>query len=189
MIETALLLFTDLSIELASASSGGHGGGHDAGVPTVVWYQAINVTIFIGILYWFGKDKVKAVFDARLTEFHRLAEETKKARLELENKKADLLRRSQQLQTTSEQSLKEAKVEAEKLYLSEIEKSKMQAVKISKDVDAQMATDQQKMIEKLRQEALELSVAAAGQQFQSIDAAEKQKLNQRVQKRIEGATV
>ncbi len=175
-------------IESANASSSAHGTGHNEGIPTIVYYQAINVSIFIGILYWFGKDKVREFFSARLTEFHRLALETEQARKNLEHKKTDLVRRTQQLQTTSAQSLAEAKTEAEKMYLSEIEKTKGQAEKVSKDVEAQIITDQQKMIETLRQEALEMSVASAEQQLQGLDAGEKQKVAQNVQKRIEGAS-
>ena len=181
-------IILNLLIEIASASSGGHGGAHNEGIPTIVFYQAINVSIFIGILYWFGKDKVREVFSNRLTEFHRLALETEQARKNLEHKKADLVRRTQQLQTTSAQSLVEAKAEAEKMYLGEIEKSKGQAEKVSKDVEAQILTDQQKMIETLRQEALEMSVASAEQQLKGLDAGEKQKVAQNVQKRIEGAS-
>ncbi len=183
-----MITFLNLFIEVASASSAGHGTGHDEGIPTIVFYQAINVGIFIGILYWFGKDKVRAVFSARLVEFHRLALETEQARKNLEYKKADLVRRSLQLNATSTQSLSEAKAEAEKMFLGEVEKSKIQASKVSKDVDAQILTDQQKMIESLRQEVLEMSVASAEQQLMSLDSGEKQKVTQNVQNRIEGAT-
>ena len=175
-------------IETANASSSAHGSGHNEGIPTIVYYQAINVSIFVGILYWFGKDKVREVFSSRLSEFHRLALETERARKNLEHKKSDLVRRTQQLQTTSAQSLVEAKAEADKMYLSEIEKTKGQAVKASKDVEAQIITDQQKMIETLRQEALEMSVAEAEQQLEGLDSGEKQKVAQNVQKRIEGAS-
>jgi F-type H+-transporting ATPase subunit b len=178
----------NLLIDFANASSSGHGGGHDEGIPTIVYYQAINVSIFIGILYWFGKDKVREFFSARLSEFHRLALETEQARKNLEHKKLDLVRRSQQLQATSAQSLVEAKSEAEKMYLGEIEKSKQQAQKVAKDVEAQILTEQQKMIETLRQEALEMSVASAEQQLKGLDSGEKQKVAQNVQKRIEGAS-
>jgi F-type H+-transporting ATPase subunit b len=181
-------IFLNFFIESANASSSAHGASHNETIPTVVYYQAINVSIFVGILYWFGKDKVREVFRARLTEFHRLALETEQARKKLEHKKADLQRRTQQLQTTSAQSLVEAKSEAEKMYLSEIEKSKGLAEKVSKDVEVQIIVDQQKMIETLRQETLEMSVVSAEQKLKGLDSGEKQKVAQNAQKRIEGAS-
>ncbi len=182
-----IAVFFDLLIQSVFASSGG--GHHEVGIPTVVFYQAINVAIFVGILVWFGKDKVRTVFQSRLSEFHRLAQETEKARKDLEHKKADLVRRADQLQKTSQQSLQDAKQDAEKFYLEEIEKSKKQAQKIEKDVEAQIVADQQKLIEKLRVETLEMSVASAEQQMNTLDANTKQQISKNVQQRIEGASI
>lgn len=182
-----IALFISLLIQTVYASS--TGGHHEEGIPTVVFYQAINVSIFIGILVWFGKDKVRELFKSRLSEFHRLAQETEKARKDLEYKKADLVRRADQLQKTSQQSLLDAKQEAEKFYLDEIEKSKKQAQKIEKDIEVQILADQQKLIEKLRVETLEMSVASAEQQMSSLDGATKQNVSKNVQQRIEGAVL
>lgn len=184
MILFTLSLF--FHVAFASASGGGH---HEAGIPTMVFYQAINVTIFFGILFWASKDKVRSVFQQRLAEFHRLAQETEKARKDLEYKKSDLQRRSDQLKTTQQQSLNEAQVEAEKLYKDEIEKSQKMAQKIAKDADAQVLADTQKTIEKLRLEALEMSVGAAEQLLGAVENSDKQKITQRVQQRIEGAVL
>jgi F0F1-type ATP synthase membrane subunit b/b' len=180
-------IFITLLVQYAFASSGG--GHHQEGIPTVVWYQAVNVSLFFGILFWFSKDKIRATFQQRLTDFHRLAQETEKTRKDLEYKKEDLVRRATQLRSTSQQSLDDAKKEAEKFYNEEVEKSKKQSLKIAKDVEAQIISDQQKIIEKLRVETLELSVAAAETQISAIEASEKQKINKKVQQRIEGATL
>lgn len=182
-----IVAFISLLIQIVFASSGG--GHHEVGIPTVVFYQAINVALFVGILVWFGKDKVRAVFRDRLSEFHRLAQETEKARKDLEYKKADLVRRADQLHKTSQQSLQEAKQEAEKFYLEEIEKSKKQAQKIDKDAEAQIVADQQKLIEKLRIETLDMSVASAEQQMGALDTATKKQVSKNVQQRIEGASL
>lgn len=183
-----MLFFITLLVDLAAASSGGS-GHHEAGVPTMVFYQAINVSIFFGILFWASKDKVRALFKQRLEDFHRLAQETEKARKDLEYKKADLQRRSDLLKTTQQQSLNEAQTEAEKIYKDEIEKSQRMAQKIAKDAEAQVLADAQKTIEKLRLETLEMSVEAAEQLLGGIDGSEKQKMTHRVQQRIEGAAL
>ena len=182
-----ILLNVFFLVDLALASS--DGGHHDVGIPTMVFYQAINVSIFFGILFWASKDKVRALFKQRLEDFNRLAQETEKARKDLEYKKSDLQRRSDQLNTTQQQSLTEAQAEAEKLYKDEIEKSQKMAQKIAKDAEAQVLADTQKTIEKLRLETLEMSVAAAEQQLTGIEGSEKQKITQRVQQRIEGAVL
>lgn len=179
-----------LILQIAFASSAGHGGGHhDEGIPTVVWYQAINVSLFFGLLFWFSKDKVRAVFQQRLADFNRLAQETEKARKDLENKKSDLQRRASELSKNSQQSLSEAKAQAQKMYLEEVEKSKKQAVKIEQDVETQIQTEQQKLIEKLRLDALEMSVGSAEKDISHMDANTQQKINKSVQQRIEGATL
>ncbi|MBY0383595.1 ATP synthase F0 subunit B [bacterium] len=183
-----ILFFLTQLVNFVFASSGG-GGHHEAGIPTMVFYQAINVSIFFGILFWASKDKVRAVFQQRLADFHRLAQETEKARKDLEYKKADLQRRSDQLKTTQQQSIKDAQNEAEKFYNDEIEKSQKMAQKIAKDAEAQVLADTQKTIEKLRLETLEMSVGAAEQLLGGIEGSEKQKITQRVQQRIEGAVL
>lgn len=181
MIQSLISLLT----QFVQASGGG--GHHEAGIPTVVFYQAINVLIFVGILVWFGKDKVRAVFQQRLAEFHRLAQETEKARKDLEHQKEDIVRRTAKLKETSQQSLQDAVKDSEKFLREEIEKAKKTALKLNSDVELQIAADQQKLFEKLRVETLELSVAAAESDIGTIDSAEKNHINKRVQQRIEGA--
>lgn len=166
------------------AADGGH---HAEGIPTEVYYQALNVSIFLAILVWAGKDKVRALFQNRSDEFHRLARETERARAEMESKKVDIIQRMERLKKTGPQDLEEAKQSAEKFLNQEIEKAKGAADKVGRDANAQIAADQNKLFEKLRLEALEMAVADAEGQLRAIDAGDKSRMGKQFGARVEGA--
>jgi F0F1-type ATP synthase membrane subunit b/b' len=166
------------------------GGGHEAhGVPKEVLYQAINLILFIGILVYFLRAKVRALFVGRFEEFTRVARETEQTRKNLEFKIADLIRRTEVLAQTSEKSLKNAKIDAEKVYLSEMDKTHQAAARADKEVDSQIHDDQTKLIEKLRTEALDMSIASAEEQLGRADGAEKSKITKQFNQRVEGAVL
>lgn len=183
------LITTLISILVFKSIWAAGGGHHGDGVPAEVFYQLINVTIFVGIIVWFSKDKIKALFQNRYDDFMRLSLETEKARQELEHKKADIIRRAQTLKATSQESITTAQNDAEKFLQKEIARAREEAQRAGKDVDAQIRDTQAKLIEQLRNEALQMSVVSAEEQLTSLDTAEKNKLAKQFSQRVEGATL
>lgn len=185
---TALYFFLVSAVSFA-AEHGASAHGEDHGIPKTVMYQAINVTILFVILYFATRKKIPAFFKARYDDFMKQATEAARIKKDLEDKKADLQRRTELLRKTAVQSIEDSKRDAEKMFLQEIDKAKASAQRIEKDATNVLATDEQKLSEKLRLEALEMSVAAAEEQLQSAGAAEKTRLNTQFQERVQGASI
>ncbi|MCB9072667.1 MAG: ATP synthase F0 subunit B [Bdellovibrionaceae bacterium] len=164
-----------------------HGAEH--GIPGDVKWQAANIIVFIGILVYFGGAKIKKMFSERNETYHRIARETEKARKDLENQKADLIRRAKALHETSSQSLAQAKADAEKAMQEQVGRAKDEATRIVSEAQSQLKSDSAKLVEKLRMEAVEMSMAAATSKLESLSAGEVTKLNATIPKRVEGATL
>jgi F0F1-type ATP synthase membrane subunit b/b' len=180
---TAILL----NFSQAFAAEGAHGAAH--GIPSDVKWQAANIIVFIGILVYFGGAKVKAFFAGRNEEYHRVARETEKARKDLEAKAADLARRTLVLGQTSDQSLAKAHVEADMAMKDMVTKAKEDAARIIADAESQLKSGYSKQMEKLRVEALEMSLVAAESKLENLGTSEKSKVNAGIAARVEGATV
>lgn len=173
----------------ALASEGGHGGGHGSEIPKEVAYQALNLTIFIGLLVYFTRAKIRALFQQRYDNFTRLARETEQTRKNLEYKIADIIRRTQVLEQTSQKSLQDAQRDAEKMMAARLEDARQSAVRMENEVATQINDDQTKLIEKLRNEALEMSIADAEKQLQGTSAPDRDKVSKQFNQRVEGATL
>lgn len=183
-MKTLLSVFAFLVSASAFASSAAPGE-----IPSDVKFQAINIAVFIGILIYFGGPKVKALFKQRNEDFHRVARETAIAKKALDDKKADVLRLTKQLRETSAQSLAQAKLEAEKAMNDQIAKANEEANRLVGEANSQLKSDYSKLMEKLRIEALELSLAAAENKLETLAAGEKSKVTTGFVSRVEGATV
>ncbi|MBK9293681.1 MAG: ATP synthase F0 subunit B [Oligoflexia bacterium] len=121
---------------------------HTNELPKIVLYQAINLSILVGILYYFLKGKVGAFFVNRhksikdaVNESKRLKEEAEKRQLEFEKKLQNLERDTQKTmelirkegELTKQKIILEAKrmaeqieIEAKKSVTHEIDKAKKQ---------------------------------------------------------------
>jgi F-type H+-transporting ATPase subunit b len=187
-------LFTFIFLMGVQALANEHGGGHAAahgeeGIPKVVIYQAINLIVFLAIAIYYGRKPIKNLFQSRYDNFMKLARETEQTRKNLEFQIADIIRRTNTLEQTSQKSLTEAQRDAEKMYNTRLEEARQAAARMQVDVVTQINDDQKKLIERLRTEALEMSVSAAQQQLQSASADEKKKVTGGFTQRVEGATV
>lgn len=165
------------------------GGAHAEGIPGEVKFQALNIFVFLAILIYFAGPKVKALFAQRNEDFHKMARETEKARKDLENKKADLVRRARELRENYDQSIAQAQKEAEMVLQEQIAKAKEEASRILRDAEAQLKAESSKLVEKLRQETLEMSLANADRKLQALSQAEKGKINSAFVQRVEGAAL
>jgi len=183
----SIFLFV-LLIGASAFAAEGAAQGEEA-VPKEVMYQAINLVLFLGIIVYYGRAGIKGFFEKRRDDFNRLARETEQTRKNLEFQIADIIRRTNTLEQTSQKSLSEAQTEAEKMYNNRVNEARQAATRLQNEVATQIGDDQKKLIEKLRTEALEMSVAAAEQNMKSAPAAEKSKVTQQFSQRVEGATV
>ncbi len=177
-----LITLTSLSAFAAT----GHGNGE---IPSDVKFQALNLAVFFAILIYFGGPKVVALFKQRNEDYHCVARETERAKKELEDRRADLVRRSLELRQNAEINLAKAKAEAENAMRDQVAKANDEAKRLMSEAEGQLKSDYSKLMEKLRIEALEMTLAAAETKLETIDAATKSKMNGGFASRVEGATV
>ena len=153
------------------------GGGEDHGPPAKLLKFLFNFGLLVAILVYYTKDSVRELFKNRYDEFNKKAIEAAKVKDELEAQKKDLNERLVKLRQNRDESLKKAKTDSEDMYTRELAQAKANAEKTVKDADGQVDGDFRKLIEKLRLETLELSVASAEEEFKSIDDGKKKQFN------------
>lgn len=183
-MKTLLVIFTILVSAAAAASSAAPGE-----IPSDVKFQALNLAVFFGILIYFGGPKVVALFKQRNEDYHRVARETERAKKELEDQRADLVRRSLELRQNTEVTMAKAKTEAEQAMRDQVTKANEEVARLLADAQGQLTSEYSKLMEKLRVEALEMSLTAAEGKLESLDVATKTKVSSGFVSRVEGATV
>lgn len=164
-------------------------GGEAHGPSPRLWINAMNFAILLGILIYYARKPIRELFQQRYDDFNKQAVEAAKTKKELDAQRADLEQRIQKLRQTKEESIAKAKTDAEKMYESEIAKAQAGANKIVSDAQGTVEADVKKLLEKLRIEALEMSVESAEEQLKSISKEEKAKLNKQFTTRVEEVSV
>lgn len=184
-MKTLLMVLAAL-VSVSAHAAGGHAPGE---IPGDVKFQALNLTIFFAILIYFAGPKVVALFRQRNEDYHRVARETEKAKKELQDKREDLVRRSLELRQNAEVTMAKAKAEAENAMRDQVSKANEEAQRMMTEAQGQLKSDYSKLMEKLRVEALEMSLAAAETKLENLDASTKTKVSAGFVSRVEGATV
>lgn len=187
MIKTCIF-FALLCINFLSATALASGSAPGE-IPGDVKYQLLNLTLFLFILVYFAGAKVKNSFSQRHEDFHRMARETEKARKALENKKAEVIRLTKQLRDTYDLSLVQAQQEAQLALKDQLQKASEEAARLSREASSQLRSDSSKLMEKLRLEALQMSMDTAQNKLGSLEASDKSKINSTFAGRVESATL
>lgn len=155
----ALLAVAALPALAAAEGGGGHGTGHEGGIPSVVFYQAINFLMFAGILFYFLRNPVKNYFSGRGTAFNAALIKARAAKEEAEAKRQEAAARLGQLTANADAQIAQAKTDAEALRLRLLK----DAEDISRNLRNEAARTAEFEVERakneLRQELLNQSVA------------------------------
>lgn len=147
----------------AFAAAPGHGEGHGGGVPDAVMYQFIHFAIFVGLLFFFLRKPVRSYFQNREQAFRQALVKAEAARKEAEAKQREIQERLTRLQSTSEESIAQAKAEAVALK----EKILQDASDLSKRLRDEAHRTAQIEIERAKHELREEMLA------QSVEMAKK----------------
>jgi len=140
----------------------GHGAGHHAdGVPASVYWQAVNFFIFAFLLWFLLRKKVPAYFKERELNFNMALEKAEKAHQEAEAQKREVERRLQALQASADQSIAQAKAEAEELRIKILREAEELSERLKEDAHRTAEIELQRAKTELREEALSQAVTAA----------------------------
>ncbi len=152
------ILFT--SFATASSEGGSHGAEHE-GVPVVVLYQAINVTIIFGLGFYFGRQKIVDFFLQKRNHFLQAQEKAQSVLRLAEQEHSEVKTRLDKLKVTREESISKAKADANELRNQIVNDAKSLAKKLQQEalLSAKIEVERAKyqLKEQLIKEAFELS--------------------------------
>ncbi len=163
----------------ATFAAGGH-GEHESGpieVPRVVLYQAINVAILFGGIFYILRGTVVKFYSSRKTGYLAAAQKSQAAREAAEKQFVDIKHKLDQLEASQDDSLARAKAEANDMKLSLIKEAQEQAARIKNEAEQTAKIEIQKAHTHLREQLLKDSLAAAKAVLsKDIGSADHQKL-------------
>jgi len=171
----AFLLVLGASCAFAAGGHGEHGG--EVHVPKTVLYQAINVAILFGGLYYFLKGAIVKVYADRKAAYLAAAQKSQSAREEAEKQFADIKQKLTQLEASKEESLERAKAEAAEMKHALLKEAQETASRIKHEAEMTAKIEVQKAQAQLREQLLKDAVDTAKTVLsKDIGSADHQKL-------------
>lgn len=104
-----------LTLPLAFTTLAGAGGEHHDGIPTMLWLQVVNFTLYVGLLVFLLRKPVRNFFEGRVDGYNSALHRAAAQKTEAETKRREIQERLTKLESTSAQSIAEARAEAEAL--------------------------------------------------------------------------
>ncbi len=102
-----ILFMSFLGISQALGATDSH-----EGVPKVVFYQFLNFSLFVGLLFYLLKDKIRAFYKSRFDRFQEQFQAAQKEREDMEVAHKDYTQKLQEITTTSQEQIAKAQKEA-----------------------------------------------------------------------------
>ena len=176
MMNRAVLIVAILAtpvLALAADSHGGHGDSH--AIPMSVGLQAINFALYAALLVFLLRKPIRDYFKGREQAYKMALVKGENARREAEKKKRDVLERLNELESTSDESLQNARTEAAALILQIEQEAELLAKKLREDANRAMEVELEKGRAALRREMLNEAVALSRKMLQDKMAEPDQK--------------
>ena len=147
----------------AFGSEGAHGAAHDENaIPTeTIMYQAINLGILLIGLFFAVRKSVIAMFKDRYASYNDQAAKTEAATKLAEEALSDIKNRINQLQTSEQSAINNAKADAESLKNKMIQETQAQAEKLKADTKLIVAAELNNAKDEIRKEIINASVEIA----------------------------
>lgn len=167
-----------------AASADAH-GAHD-GIPSVVWYQAINFLIYIGLLFYFLRKPVKNYFASRQAAFNAALVKAQAAKAEAEAQKKEIQDRLNRLQAESDKAIAQAKAEAEQMRARIVKDAEELANNLRAEAQRSASFEIQRAKNELREELLSQSLALSQKILQEkVGEADQKRLQTEFVEKIE----
>jgi F-type H+-transporting ATPase subunit b len=174
-IFTKTLLFIFVG-NLAFAATGGHGA---SGVPTLVYWQVLNVFIVIAGLVYFAKDAIRSHLAQGRKSYQDQAEKFLKTKQEAEEKSANLRGRLQNLERDYSNSLNHATSEAEKIKNQILADAQDTVRRIQQDANEIRRIEVEKAKRQIKEQIiLEATQSAKQVLSHDVSAGDQQKLHE-----------
>lgn len=168
-----ILFALTLVLSVAAVASGAEHGGHDEGAIPLkdIGWQAANLGILLGALYFYLKDSVKESFAQRRLAFVEQAERTKSALKNAELVLSIVKEKLVELESGEAKSLQVAQTEAAQLKANLIKDAEAVSEKIKKDAELSIGNELNKAKAEINQSILNGALAAATQKLAQSSAS------------------
>jgi len=133
-------------------------GAEQQGVPRVVLYQAINVSILAVILYFVLKDKVRAYYTNKRENYLRASREVAELKRQVEEQANVLRQKIKQLDQTADQSQKKAEADAREFNHKLLTEAREQAEKLKKEAEKTITAEVYRAVEGLKSELVDQAI-------------------------------
>lgn len=173
MMKLKLLILSVLAPTTALAA--GAGGGHGDGIPLDVLFQAINFTLFTGLMAYFLAKPIKNYFESRAANYRQALVKAEAARAEAEKQKQEIANRLAALENSAQQSIVQARAEAEELRARIVRDAQDLSTKLREDAKRTADLEVQRAKVELREEVLSQAVSAAKSVLKERIAEQDQK--------------
>jgi F-type H+-transporting ATPase subunit b len=169
----------------ALAASGGHG---EIPTATILW-QAFNLVVVAGILYFATGKLIVSVFAQRQASFMASAKKADEARAEAEKQYSDIKSRLERLNQTRDENLSRAAAEAADVRKQLIHEAKDQAKRIRQEAEVTATIETQRAQRELQEKFVRDTINLARQVLaKDIGSADHNKLQNDFAKNIEAVS-
>ncbi len=134
---------------------------HADGIPTFVYYQMINVTLLIALLYGLTHKKVRSYFTSRLVTHEEAKRSAQRAFTEAKERHEEVSQKLTKLQAEAPAAIEKAQADAMLLKSKLIQEAEELAENIIKDAKNVAQYEYEKAKQDLRKEAFEEALKLA----------------------------
>lgn len=136
------------------------GGGE--GIPwAIIVKQVINLSLFVGLMFWFLKDKVKSYFRNKAEDYKKQKEESLKFIKEAEKKFHDIKQALENLRNTKEADILQSKENAEKLKNEILSDGHRSVIKIMEEAKRTVSIETERVKRQMGDYAISQSIKEA----------------------------
>lgn len=153
LISFALVFFSRVAMAAEASAEGvpGH---------TIFW-QAFNLAILFGGLFYYLRKPIKDYFRQRQSEFIEAAKKAQSARLEAEKEYLDIQHKIEHLEGSRAESLARAQAEAAEMRKQMVRDAEELAARIRQEAEATVRIEVQRAQNQLQERFVQEAVAAA----------------------------
>lgn len=171
----------------AFASSGAHGEAHAVEIPwTSIGVQAFNVIVLLVVLTVLLRKAVAMHFANRAKEYTALVQQAESAKKQAEARYREIKERMDNLEAGAEQSLVQARQEAEELKKKLATEAQTVSARLKTEAERTVATEIEKAKAELRHELLQSALATSHEVLKSsLSSSEQTKLQNEFVQKIE----
>jgi F-type H+-transporting ATPase subunit b len=166
-----------LALPSLALAAGGHGGGHEEGVPKVVIYQVINLAILFSGIVYFTKGAIVEFFTVRKATYLEASQKAAAARAQAEKDFADIKTKLAELDTNHKTAIAKAQTQAVDIQKQMSAEAQALATRIREEAKLTVNLEVHRAKKELRQQLLQDSMEAARLLVtKDLSAADQQKL-------------